>query len=158
MIYDDGRHSFSNSTKPNHSRDGIFFLKDVTRAATAAPTYFELANIRSGTQIPYALIDGGIIANNPTMCAYAEARKVFNKPRFRKKKASAEDFAILSIGTGYSKKKYDYFKVKEWGLIEWIKPMIDMMMDGVSDTLTTRWHKYMIRLMPGNNTCASILC
>ena len=112
-----------------------FFLRDVTRAATAAPTYFELANIRSGTQVPYALIDGGIIANNPTMCAYAEARKVFVKPRFRRKKASAEDFAILSIGTGYSKKEYDYNKVKDWGLIEWIKPMIDMMMDGVSDTV-----------------------
>jgi patatin-like phospholipase/acyl hydrolase len=81
------------------------------------------------------LIDGGIFANNPTMCAYAEARKVFIKPGAQKKKASAEDFAILSIGTGYNKKKYDYRKVRKWGRVEWIKPMIDMMMDGVSDTV-----------------------
>ena len=52
-----------------------FLLKDVARATSAAPTYFEAAGIRNIEGAFYGLVDGGVFANNPAMCAYAEARK-----------------------------------------------------------------------------------
>jgi len=52
-----------------------FYVKDVCRATSAAPTYFEPAQINSFYNQQYTLIDGGVYANNPALCAYAEARK-----------------------------------------------------------------------------------
>lgn len=51
------------------------YLKDVARATSAAPTYFEPMNIpNKGT-----FIDGGVAANNPAMCAYVEVLKLLKK-------------------------------------------------------------------------------
>ena len=49
-----------------------FYLRDVARATSAAPTYFEPANISSFDRQVYPLVDGGVFANNPTMCACVE--------------------------------------------------------------------------------------
>lgn len=109
------------------SRD--YMVRDVARATSAAPTYFEVARIKSLTNIPHPMIDGGVFANNPALCAYAEARtKLENKP-------TAKDMAILSLGTGYIKKQYYYKNAKDWGALQWIKPLIDIMMTGVSETV-----------------------
>ena len=110
-----------------------FLMRDVTRATSAAPTYFEAARIKSLSNITYPLIDGGVFANNPALCAYAEARKLeFDESR---KKPTAKDMVILSLGTGKVEKPYYYKEAKDWGLIEWIKPLIDIMMSGVSETV-----------------------
>ncbi|MCP4610638.1 MAG: patatin, partial [Planctomycetes bacterium] len=103
-----------------------FLVRDVARATSAAPTYFETEMVESITDVPYPLIDGGVFANNPTLCAYAEVRKKFQS------KPTAKDVAILSIGTGYVKKSYSYKEAKDWGALGWIKPLIDIMMSGVS--------------------------
>ena len=107
-----------------------FYVKDVARATSAAPTYFEVASGESTTEVPYPLIDGGVFANNPGLCAYAEVRhKWENRP-------TAVDMVILSIGTGYPKKeRYSYNNAKNWGLIRWAKPLVDIMMSGVSETV-----------------------
>ena len=107
-----------------------FLVKDVARATSAAPTYFEVAQIKSLTNDSYPLIDGGVFANNPALCAYAEARsKLPTKPK-------AADMAVLSIGTGYGKRQsYDYEKAKDWGLVEWALPLLDIIMSGVSETV-----------------------
>ena len=42
---------------------------------------------------------------------------------------------ILSLGTGFSKKDYDYDEAKDWGMVEWVKPLIDIMMSGVSEVV-----------------------
>ncbi|MFP3435364.1 patatin-like phospholipase family protein, partial [Paraburkholderia sp. SIMBA_061] len=49
-----------------------FLVCDAVRSTTAAPTYFECAHIKDGLNRDYTLIDGGVFANNPTLCAYAE--------------------------------------------------------------------------------------
>jgi len=106
-----------------------FLVKDVARATSAAPVFFEAARIKSLSKVPYPLIDGGVFANNPAMCAYAEARKKLpGNP-------AAEGMAILSIGTGMLAKAYDYKSVKNWGAVSWIKPLLDIMMSGVSETV-----------------------
>ncbi|MDX8338435.1 patatin-like phospholipase family protein [Draconibacterium sp. IB214405] len=105
-----------------------FYVKDVARATSAAPTYFEAAKVKSMTSVPYPLVDGGVFANNPTLCAYAEARNLPGAPK-------AKDMFILSLGTGSSIKPYYYKEAKDWGLAQWVKPIIDIMMSGVSETV-----------------------
>ena len=106
-----------------------FLLKDVARATSATPTYFEAAKIKSLTDVPYPLIDGGVFANNPAMCAFTEVRRKF------KKRLGTKKIVLLSLGTGFLKKPYNYKKVKDWGAVEWIKPLMDIMMSGVSETV-----------------------
>ena len=105
-----------------------FYVKDVARATSAAPTYFECAKVKSMSNVNYPLIDGGVFVNNPTLCAYSEARNLNEKP-------TAKQMAILSLGTGFTKKHYSYKQAKDWGMVEWIKPLIDIMMSGVSETV-----------------------
>jgi uncharacterized protein len=122
-------------TQHNAARDEAynFSVKDVARATSAAPTYFEAASIRSKTNDKYALVDGGVFANNPTLCAYAEARSmrfdhIENNP-------TAAGMFILSLGTGSFEKPFTYEKTRRWGAVRWIKPLIDIMMSGVSQTV-----------------------
>lgn len=106
-----------------------YYIRDVARATSAAPTYFETARIESMGKEGFPLVDGGIFANNPTLCAYAEARtKMEGHP-------TAKDMAILSLGTGYLKKQYPYENARNWGALEWIRPLIDIMMTGVAETV-----------------------
>ncbi|MDW7692475.1 CBASS cGAMP-activated phospholipase [Flammeovirgaceae bacterium SG7u.111] len=104
-----------------------FLVKDITRATSAAPTYFECANIKSLEGDEYAMIDGGIFANNPGLCAYADARRFYGK--------TASEMVIFSLGTGEKKKSYPYDKVKNWGLVQWPAPLIDIMMSSVAETV-----------------------
>ncbi len=112
-----------------------FHIKDVARATSAAPTYFECARVKSFTNINYPLVDGGVFVNNPTLCAYAEARKLFTKNDEPEKHVTAKDMVILSLGTGHAKKSYSYDEAKDWGMIEWVTPVIDIMMSGVAETV-----------------------
>lgn len=104
-----------------------YLVREVARATSAAPTYFECAKVKSLTNITYPLIDGGVFVNNPALCAYAEVHKKFN--------ATAKEMVILSLGTGFSKKEYDYNSAKNWGLASWVQPLIDIMMSGVADVV-----------------------
>jgi len=104
-----------------------YLVKDVARATSAAPTYFEVSDIKSATDVSYPLIDGGVFVNNPTLCAFAEVYKKYKTP--------PEKMVILSIGTGFSRKEYHYDKVKNWGMVQWVKPIIDIMMSGVAEVV-----------------------
>jgi patatin-like phospholipase/acyl hydrolase len=104
-----------------------YFVKDVARATSAAPTYFECSRVTSFTGINYPLIDGGVFVNNPALCAYSEVHHQF--------KATAVEMAILSLGTGFERKQYDYNVAKDWGMMGWIKPLIGIMMSGVSEVV-----------------------
>lgn len=110
-----------------------YAVTDVTRATSAAPTYFETAKVISKSGDEYALVDGGVFANNPALCAYAEARTL-DFDQYRKKPKAAE-MAILSLGTGTYEKPFTYKRTKRWGLIRWVKPVIDIMMSGVAETV-----------------------
>ena len=70
----------------------------------------------------FALVDGGVFANNPAMCAYAEAVRT-----------NAQDILVVSLGTGQLTRRLRYEHVKGWGLIEWARPILDVVFDGVSD-------------------------
>ncbi len=86
----------------------------VADASSAAPTYFPTKEIElppGGDE--FWLIDGGVIANNPTMCAIAEARRVW-------KDVSLSDMRVLSIGTGFMTRKINGPESRGWGAIQWM--------------------------------------
>jgi patatin-like phospholipase/acyl hydrolase len=121
--------------KQHKSNDKIynFKLKDVARATSAAPTYFETARIKNEAGTPYPLIDGGVFVNNPSLVAYSEVRSM--KFEAIAHAPSAKDMMIVSIGTGSVSKSYAYKKAKNWGVVGWIKPIIEIMMSGNSQTV-----------------------
>ena len=108
-----------------------FRVKDVARATSAAPTYFECPLIHSQTDEKYALVDGGVIANNPALVAYTEGRNIFKMEKGRE--ATAKDMKILSLGTGYTRKRYNHSKAKNWGAAQWVQPVIDILMSGSAE-------------------------
>lgn len=104
-----------------------FLVRDVCRATSAAPTYFESALVKSCSGVSYPLIDGGVFANNPALCAYSEVRNANDNP-------TANNMFMVSIGTGSKHRAYDYDNARDWGAVGWIQPLIDIMMAGASET------------------------
>ncbi len=80
-----------------NSRDRVRLMREVIRATTAAPTFFEHASIGEGS----AYCDGGIWANNPGVAAFVEAMKIREDCK-RECDACFEvsEIYMLSIGTG----------------------------------------------------------
>ncbi|WP_374444265.1 patatin-like phospholipase family protein [Epilithonimonas sp.] len=116
-----------------------FLVKDICRATSAAPTYFSPAQIRSSYGQTFSLIDGGVYANNPALCAYAEARKIpfatiFDNP-FKPNYPSVNDLLILSIGTGTEMKSYPFRKFQNAGKLAWVSPIIDILLSANAETV-----------------------
>ena len=99
-----------------------FPLSVVARATSAAPTYFEA--LEAGDK---ALVDGGVFATNPAMCALAE---VLNREDLRPR-----DVVLLSLGCGQRTAKHSFDEIKDWGLVGWARPILDVVFDGVSDAV-----------------------
>ena len=147
-----------------------FALKDIARATSAAPTYFPAKAMpykgafQGKTVNELSLIDGGVFANNPSVLAYVEAISMWKdspqyKAQFREQTElfstdrgmaadpDPDNFAppllLISLGTGQTKKPYPYRKIKNWG-VKWLKPLIDILMQGVSESV----HYQMQYLLP----------
>lgn len=116
-----------------------FLVKDICRATSAAPTYFKPAKIKSKYGQDFCLIDGGMFANNPALCAYAEARKLsfaeIFKTHQKPNHPKANDMIIVSLGTGAESKPYSYRKLSAAGKISWVSPIIDILMSANSETV-----------------------
>ena len=130
-----------NAKDPNRPADD-FFMRDAARATAAAPTYFEPAKITTPGEPPYvALIDGGVYAINPAMCAYAEVRAVYPPDA---------QVLLVSLGTGENTDPLPYSEVKGWGEASWARPILDVVFDGNSDTVDFQLRQ----LLPANDGLA----
>lgn len=96
-------------------------LWQVARATSAAPTYLPTANLDLGW-----FVDGGIFANNPALCAYAAATRLW----------PGEDIKVLSIGTGAKITALDGKSSAGWGAIAWAQEIASVFMDGAADATT----------------------
>jgi patatin-like phospholipase/acyl hydrolase len=99
-------------------------LHVAARATASAPTYFEAARVvneASGDE--YSLVDGGLFAANPAMVGLAEVLRAGRQ----------RPVILLSLGTGQHTRRYPWKEVKDWGALEWARPVIDMLLDGSSD-------------------------
>jgi patatin-like phospholipase/acyl hydrolase len=99
-----------------------FPLSVVARGTSAAPTYFEALGVDGR-----ALIDGGVFATNPAMCALAEA--------LNHEEVEPRDVVLLSLGCGERTEKHSYEEIKDWGVVKWARPILDVVFDGVSDAV-----------------------
>jgi predicted acylesterase/phospholipase RssA len=100
------------STKPEH---GSLRALDAVDASSAAPLYFP--TVRVGDRY---LIDGGVVANNPSLCAYAEAVRLW----------PGEPVRLLSVGTGRRTRPIDGPASQSWGALGWIRhDLIGVVMD-----------------------------
>lgn len=125
----------------NPSKEGYdFLLSDVALSTSAAPTYFQPHKIELNDNDYLSMIDGGVYANNPSMCALIDAKAYF-QPK-------DSDITMLSLGTGQTTRSLDYDKIKDWGLLKWAQPVLDCVFDGVSDTIQYQVH----RLLPEGNS------
>ena len=104
-----------------------FFLRDVARATSAAPTYFEPAAVRNGAGQRFGMIDGGVFANNPVMCALVAAWRRYG-PDHR--------FVVVSLGNGFLQRPISLAQARGWGKIGWLEPILSVLMDGNTDTVT----------------------
>ncbi|MEO1054753.1 MAG: patatin-like phospholipase family protein [Bacteroidota bacterium] len=129
----EGRDAFFLRQHKTDNDDHNFLIRDVARATSAAPTYFEASHIKSKAGNEYPLVDGGVFANNPAMCAYSEARTMTFEGKTDY--PCVEDMMFVSVGTGGVKEPYMFDSAKDWGMLQWIQPVIDIMMSGNSETV-----------------------
>ena len=127
------QHGSRDSDNPaQQQRD--YLMRDVARATSAAPTYFEPVdlnfNATNRLELVETLVDGGIFANNPAMCAYADARKMLRADGEMDKK-----ILLISLGTGNLTGKLEAGSAKDWGKLAWVDTLIKMIFDGASDTV-----------------------
>jgi patatin-like phospholipase/acyl hydrolase len=133
---------FFRSSLARLREDYDFPMRDVARATSAAPTYFSPMKLSVGnTNEYYALIDGGVFANNPAACALVEAMTTHPE---------AEECVLVSLGTGALTKSIPYADAKTWGLAGWAKPVLDIVFEGVSSSVD-----YQMRQLLPNQAGAS---
>ncbi|MBP8128815.1 MAG: patatin-like phospholipase family protein [Candidatus Hydrogenedentes bacterium] len=112
-----------------------YLVRDVARATSAAPTFFPVARIRNDRDEGLACIDGGVFANNPALCAFAE---VCDKhPR-----TTPRDMVIFSVSTGQAPMRLAYDTVKDWGIVRWAAPLAEIMVSGASDTVDYQLRRF----------------
>jgi uncharacterized protein len=122
--------------------DSMPFMWEVARAASAAPTFFppfRIACIPRGEQNGkkyYALIDGGVFANDPSPHAVAFARR--DDDRLQGKPYDLKHSILLvSIGTGRVPTTTRFENAWSWGVLGWIHPLVDIAFSdpgGLQDT------------------------
>jgi patatin-like phospholipase/acyl hydrolase len=104
-----------------------FTFVDAARATSAAPTYFEPVRVSDlAGESSYALIDGGVFALNPAMCAYAEIAATGRRD---------DVDLVVSLGTGSHTRRLPFEDVRGWGQIEWARPLVDVVFDGIAQTV-----------------------
>jgi uncharacterized protein len=99
-------------------RDWKTSMIDVALATSAAPTFLPSHRVSS-----ICLVDGGVWANNPSMTALVEAVETCS--------IALDQIGMLSIGTT-SELKPRSSQLDSGGLLNWAKPIVDVLMNGQS--------------------------
>ncbi|CAN0627231.1 Patatin [Burkholderia multivorans] len=106
---------FHNIPVAEDTNDGAEPGYKVAMRTSAAPTYFASYE---------HYVDGGVFANNPAMCALAQALdERLARP------VSAAAIRMLSLGTGFTATFFD--SDESWGLAQWATRLVDLLTDGV---------------------------
>ncbi len=121
---EDGRPFFSSR---GDSETTAYLMRDIIRAATAAPTYFPPAVLpASPTHEPkgyYALMDGGVFANDPE--TYAELLSLPELTHPETPNRPPPSLLLVSIGTGTQQRSAKFQQAWNWGRITWLGELFD---------------------------------
>lgn len=122
-------------------------LTDAALATSATPTYFAPHRVSTSDNPNgyYTLVDGGLIANNPAHIAILEAQI---SKKEQKEVLNMDDVLLVSLGSGSLTSIYPYNEVKNWGLLQWGRPLLNMVLDGGSEAVAGELE----RLFKSNDT------
>jgi patatin-like phospholipase/acyl hydrolase len=95
--------------------DGAEKVVNVALRTSAAPTYFPVFQ---------GYVDGGVVANNPSMAALAQALDIGTGNQRQ------DDVRLFSVGTGGSP-TFISGDAHDWGIAQWAHSLVDMMIDGM---------------------------
>ena len=109
---------FKTAHHPRLENDYLELARDVARATSGAPTFFDPFVKESGLRI----IDGGIWANNPVMIAITEGMGCYLQYPQR-------NISVLSIGTTIAPVATNAAP-KTGGVVQWAFPLIEFFMRG----------------------------
>lgn len=105
---------------PGNDTDGQLPAYKAGMYTSAAPTYFPVVD---------GYIDGGVFANNPSMCALAQTQDPRNT--HADDHPNLTDVFLFSIGTGESQKFIGGLD-NDWGYAQWAQPILSILLDGVA--------------------------
>lgn len=108
---------FHNMPTKDDSGDEMEYAYRVAMRTSAAPTYFSSYD---------GFVDGGVFANNPSMCALAQTQDDRLQTPI-----GLGDVRMLSLGTGFY--PYHLEGDESWGLAQWAPRLINLLMDGVNE-------------------------
>jgi hypothetical protein len=128
----------TNNPKAKYFSDNRFFIKNIVRASTAAPSYFEPEVIDVGQGITGVFVDGGMsMMNNPSLQLFLVA----TLDGFNLKWDTGENnMLIVSVGTGRRDKKLVGEKWSNPNLLDIAKFAPDQLMSDASDLVETMMH------------------
>jgi patatin-like phospholipase/acyl hydrolase len=121
-------------------------MTEAAMATSAAPTFFppsklEQNHLMGGTNY-YALVDGGVFANNPTSLAMMEAMLSYR--RSQGEELHRHEILVVSLGTGSLTRNYEYEQAKTWGKLKWIEPLINIIFDSQSEAVACQLNQLLI--------------
>jgi hypothetical protein len=96
-----GVHVFKSAYSKGFTRDNRVLVRDAVLASCSAPTYFDPYRVNE-----YALVDGGVWANNPSLAAVIDAQKRLG--------IELADISVLSLGTGMSRSYFSANLSRKW--------------------------------------------
>ncbi|HBR56095.1 MAG TPA: hypothetical protein DEA22_01270 [Blastocatellia bacterium] len=106
---------------------------EVCRASSAAPVYLP-AHVLTVREADIPLIDGGVVANNPTVCAISEGIKLqASEPP--NERVTIDNFVVASFGTGSSTSPITIKQAVGWGPAKWMFNLIDVLFDASLDAV-----------------------
>lgn len=114
--------------------DGALPARRVALYTTAAPTFFPSVD---------GYIDGGVVANNPSVAALAQTQDRRSEERCPR----LGRIVLLSLGTGRSL-LHVKGKRLDWGFAQWAKPLVKILFDGDLDIAD-----YQCRQLLGDRYC-----
>ncbi|MDX6697875.1 MAG: hypothetical protein QOE65_1272 [Solirubrobacteraceae bacterium] len=103
-------------------------MRDVARGTTAAPTYFPPLQMTLPDGREVALIDGGVVANNPVSVAYYEA--------LRHETESPREVDVMSVSLGTGRPPEEVPTYEELWSRSWLRlgmGMLGTVFDGTSE-------------------------
>lgn len=122
-----------------------FTMHQAAMATSAAPTYFQPYRLPTGDKTrsqEYVLVDGGVFANNPTALAIIEMIGTYcldmeskGNPETR---LPVDEILVVSLGTGSLTRSFPYKKARHWGILGWIRPLINITLDGTSEVVAVQ--------------------
>ncbi len=128
----------TNNPKAKFFAQNRFFIRDIVRASTAAPSYFEPEIIDVGLGEEGVFVDGGMsIMNNPSLQLFLVATlKGFNLQW----QTGENDLMIVSVGTGRRSKKLIGAKWADPSLLDIAKLAPDQFMSDAAELVETMMH------------------